>query len=456
MTARNLSVLDGAGATQTIRGLDDGAGSILTQSVPTDTAGAAMIGQRVSSLSLPVVMASDQSALSVSVSNLPATQPVSASTLPLPAGASTDTNLTSIAGSAGTSPPALASGASGLVGWLRKIVDTLTSSLTVSWSGSPNVTVANSSIAISASTLPLPTGAGTAANQSLILTALGSPFQAGASIANTTFASTQSGTWTVNQGAAPWSQNLIQVAGVTLGTPVNAGLSWSGAGISINAMTPHQTATDIASAAITTTSTSSVITSTGLPVAIFAQAVTAVSGTTPTLKTVVQWSADNVNWQDLYHFATVSTTGFEQSPSIRVPGLYLRYVRTVTGTTPSFTMSLIRNYSGGGPPSGNPRRFFDTAIVPTTLGSFTATYNIEGVTQTLLGVSSGAATTPASFQLQISEDGAQWFAVGSPTASAASTNTIIYNGIISAKFARAIVTTAGTAQTLNYISFSAR
>ena len=48
---------------------------------------------------------------------------------------------------------------------------------------------------VSAASLPLPTGAATAANQTTLITNLGSPFQAGGTIGNTTFASTQSGTW---------------------------------------------------------------------------------------------------------------------------------------------------------------------------------------------------------------------------------------------------------------------
>lgn len=50
---------------------------------------------------------------------------------------------------------------------------------------------------ISAVSLPLPTGAATQTTLAGVLTALGSPFQAGGSIGNTTFASTQSGTWSV-------------------------------------------------------------------------------------------------------------------------------------------------------------------------------------------------------------------------------------------------------------------
>jgi hypothetical protein len=53
---------------------------------------------------------------------------------------------------------------------------------------------------ISAASLPLPSGAATSALQSTINTTLGSPFQAGGSIGNTSFAATQSGTWTVQPG----------------------------------------------------------------------------------------------------------------------------------------------------------------------------------------------------------------------------------------------------------------
>jgi hypothetical protein len=82
----------------------------------------------------------------------------------LPTGASTDSNNNTIAGAAGSSPPALASGASGLIGWLRKIVDTLTGGLAVTgtfWQTTQPVsgTFWQSTQPISASALPLPTGA---------------------------------------------------------------------------------------------------------------------------------------------------------------------------------------------------------------------------------------------------------------------------------------------------------
>jgi hypothetical protein len=90
---------------------------------------------------------------------------VTAASLPLPSGAATDSNLNTIQGSAGTSPPALAASASGLLGWLRKIVDVLSGSIAVTG------TFWQATQPISAASLPLPSGAATAAKQPALGTA---------------------------------------------------------------------------------------------------------------------------------------------------------------------------------------------------------------------------------------------------------------------------------------------
>ena len=54
----------------------------------------AALGQKTMAQSLPVVLASDAAALGVTVANFPATQAVSAASLPLPAGAATSANQT--------------------------------------------------------------------------------------------------------------------------------------------------------------------------------------------------------------------------------------------------------------------------------------------------------------------------------------------------------------------------
>lgn len=79
---------------------------------------------------------------------------------------------------------------------------------------------------VSAASLPLPSGASTSALQSSIITALGSPFQAGASIANTSFAATQATASSLNAtvvttgGATVAKDSSLSTINTTLGTPM--------------------------------------------------------------------------------------------------------------------------------------------------------------------------------------------------------------------------------------------
>jgi hypothetical protein len=114
-------------------------------------------GQQTEANSIPVVIASNQSAV-----------PISAASLPLPANAAQETG-----------------------GNLASILTKLNGSIAVTglfWQTTQPVSVAS---------LPLPTGAATAALQSTINSTLGSPFQAGGSIGNTSFGATQSGAWNI-------------------------------------------------------------------------------------------------------------------------------------------------------------------------------------------------------------------------------------------------------------------
>jgi hypothetical protein len=99
----------------------------------------------------------------VNVQNFPATQPVSATALPLPAGAATEASL----GTDGATPPAIPG--TGIRGWLRSIYDALKATLTVSVSNFPAtqpVSVSNfpATQPVSATALPLPAGAATEAS----------------------------------------------------------------------------------------------------------------------------------------------------------------------------------------------------------------------------------------------------------------------------------------------------
>jgi hypothetical protein len=87
-----------------------------------------------------------------------------------------------------------------------------------------------------AGTISLPTGAATAALQSTINTTLGTPFQAGGSIGNTTFAVTNAGTFAVqNNAATPAGTNLMGKVGIDQTTPGTTN------GVQVNAALPAGT-----------------------------------------------------------------------------------------------------------------------------------------------------------------------------------------------------------------------
>lgn len=211
--------------------------------------------------------------------------------------------------------------------------------------------------------------------------------------------------------------------------------------------------TDIASAAITSTQTSAAIATTNIQSAVFAVSVTAVSGT-PTMDVVIQCSVNTTTWQDIYHFERVTGATTLITPMLDIPCAQIRYVRTIGGGTPSVTMSLTRwskQVLGD-----EHRAYFDRTIAPNTLNSATPSYWVEGSSYISAIVSSGAATSPASFQVEISPDGTNWAVIGTPVASAANTTTLVFGNFAVAKFARVRVTAAGTGQTLNYVNLTAR
>ena len=76
----------------------------------------------------------------------------------------------------------------------------------------------------------------------------------------------------------------------------------------------------------------------------FAQSVGTVSGTTPTLDGKIQDSADDSTYADVtgatFTQVTSSTSLQTLNVDTRSVRKYLRYVGTITGTTPSFGMSV--------------------------------------------------------------------------------------------------------------------
>lgn len=209
--------------------------------------------------------------------------------------------------------------------------------------------------------------------------------------------------------------------------------------------------TDVVSAAITATTTTSTMTPNFGIANSFLIAVTAASGTLPVMDIVIQESDDNINWFDIYHFPRITAVGAYRSPPMRQHGRFYRYIQTIAGTTPSFTRSITRNqYSS---PSNTLRQFIDRTITLTTLNSVTPTYYTEGVSNFQLIVSIGATTIAPQVILEGSETGlaGSWYTIGTPLVGVANTTTRLTINDEATRFVQARVSTAGTATTLDYV-----
>lgn len=68
--------------------------------------------------------------------------------------------------------------------------------------------------------------------------------------------------------------------------------------------------------------------------------VTSVSGTNPSMTLTMQSSYDNSNWFDTGSSVTITSTGKTVIPIANF-GLYIRFNRTLSGTDPSFTYSIV-------------------------------------------------------------------------------------------------------------------
>ena len=207
--------------------------------------------------------------------------------------------------------------------------------------------------------------------------------------------------------------------------------------------------TDIASAAITTTQTSANIATTNLQGSSFAVFVTAISGASAAMDVEVQETMNGTNYYTIYTFERITATGQYYSPVIKQSGIGLRYIRTISGTTPSVTNSVVRISRQG--QAETVRRFINRTIDPNTLNSNTGSFFCDGVEDFNLTVRCTAQTTPATIALEFSMDNTNWFTSATTVATIA--------GIAQAKvsneqwkFVRATVTAAGTGITLGDVT----
>lgn len=217
-------------------------------------------------------------------------------------------------------------------------------------------------------------------------------------------------------------------------------------------LVPNQIITDLTSGAVTTTSTSGSVTPSNNSISCsFNVMVTTVSGTNPTMDVVVQETDDTgTNWYDIYHFPRITATGQYRSPLIPLVGNRYRYIRTVGGTSPSFTNQINRLQSNT--PQPLQRQFFDRGLAVNTLGSGSPACFVDGCADLNVMVSMGAVTTTApTLALEVSADNAVWVQVGANITTAANTVSLLQVTGVLARFARVRVNTAGSGATMNYL-----
>jgi len=210
---------------------------------------------------------------------------------------------------------------------------------------------------------------------------------------------------------------------------------------------------DVASAAITTTQTSAAIDVSGTTGAQqFTTDVTVVSGTLPRMYPRIQESLDGgVNWFTTYDLAPIdnSTDKSQMSPPMPIIGTHVRYVRKVTGTSPSFTNSVIRT-NRPGEHILNRRQLVDSVVSLTATTASTDLLYVDGCYSGQLVLTLGAATTPPTVKVQLCDGNpataTNWYDVPSATV-AGTANTTVASAVFalsSGKFARLVPTVAGT------------
>lgn len=250
-----------------------------------------------------------------------------------------------------------------------------------------------------------------------------------------------------NGGTIATVSSVTGVTTVTTVSTVTACTTVGTASLAINTIVADQ-----ASAALTTTTTGATITPTSGALAYeVSYIVTAVTGTNPTLDVVLQESDDTgTSWYDVYHFPRITATGQYRTPLIPLTGNRLRWVQTVTGTTPSFTRSINHLQSHSSVPLQ--RQFIDRAMAPNTANSTTPSWFLEGCVDATVFVSMGAVTTTAPvLAFEISPDNTNWVQVGADITTAANTNNLLQVANVQGRFCRVRVKTVGSGATLGFV-----
>ena len=148
----------------------------------------------------------------------------------------------------------------------------------------------------------------------------------------------------------------------------------------------------------------------------------------------------------------ITATGIYRSPKLPLTGNRVRYVQTVAGTTPSFTRSIQRLQSNEGVASI--RQIIDRSLASSqAINAVTASLNVQNCRAVqLLITAAGITTTAPALQLEGSDDnGATWYAIGTPLTAVASSTVRAVVVDTNSQLIRARVSTAGVAATLTHV-----
>jgi 20S proteasome alpha/beta subunit len=213
---------------------------------------------------------------------------------------------------------------------------------------------------------------------------------------------------------------------------------------------------DIASLAITTSQTSANIITTNQQNFAFQVSVSAISGLNAAMDVIVQETFDGTTYYDIYHFPRITAIGQYRSPQIRATGSGIRYIRTVSGTTPSITNAVSRPVRQTS--SDLFRNFFDRTLDPNTLNSTTATFFMDGCDQMQLAITMNAGGTAPIIKMQGSEDSLNWYDLPSMsiTAAVGAVTQIMSSATSMPRFVRSIVATAGVGSSLAAVDMKGR
>lgn len=159
----------------------------------------------------------------------------------------------------------------------------------------------------------------------------------------------------------PSASNLLMTATVT-GATLGAG-TVTGATLGSPLLV-----TDVSGTAITVTATTTAFTPTAGVGYQLHIPVTAMSGTNPSLTITIEESMNNgTNWFPRVTLDPIIATGDYYSPYLRLKGNRVRYVQTVTGTTPSFTRGVNRLQGQSSNNEGTPGKLISAATTNATL-----------------------------------------------------------------------------------------